>query len=67
MDHGTIAMTLESDLDEAHRQLDELVALGINLDEVTQELLDEGVENFVKPYDELIKAITEKKESLVKA
>jgi len=32
---------------------------------VTQELLDEGVENFVKPYDALIKALTEKKAALI--
>ena len=67
IDHGTIAMTLESHLDEARAQLNELAELGINLEEVTQELLDEGVENFVKPYDELIKAITEKKEALINA
>lgn len=67
LDHGTIAMTLESDLDEARAQLNELATLGINLDEVTKELLDEGVGNFVKPYDELIKTITEKREALIKA
>ena len=65
LDHGTIALTLESDLDEARRQLNELAELGINLDEVTQELLDEGVNNFVEPYDKLIETIHEKKETLV--
>jgi transaldolase len=67
LDHGTVALTLESDLDEARAQLNDLAELGINLDEVTQELLDEGLENFAKPYDELIKAINEKKEALVSA
>jgi transaldolase len=67
IDHGTVALTLESGLDEARAQLEELATLGINLDEVTQELLDEGVENFAKPYDELIKTITEKKDTLVNA
>jgi transaldolase len=67
IDHGTIAMKLESHVDEARAQLDELAALGINLAEVTQELLEEGVENFVKPYDELIKAIEEKKAELINA
>jgi transaldolase len=67
LDHGTVALTLESDLDEARAQLHDLAELGINLDEVTQELLDEGIENFVKPYDELIKALNEKKEALVGA
>src|SRR5688500_3421759 len=65
LDHGTVALTLESGLDESRAQLHQLAELGIDLDEVTRQLLDEGVENFVKPYDELIKTITEKKMELV--
>lgn len=65
LDHGTVAMTLESDLDEARTQLHDLAELGINLDEVAQELLDEGVENFATPYDELIKTLNEKKMELI--
>ena len=67
LDHGAVALTLETGLDEARSQLNELAALGIDLNEVTQQLLDEGVENFVKPYDELIKTITEKKMELISA
>ena len=67
LDHGTVALTLESNLDEARAQLNDLAELGINLDEVTQDLLDEGVKNFVEPYDDLIKTITEKKEELINA
>jgi transaldolase len=65
IDHGTIALTLESELDEARSQLNTLPDLGINLSDVTLELLDEGIENFVKPYDSLIKTITEKKAALI--
>ncbi len=65
MDHGTVALTLESNLDEARARLNSLPELGINLSDVTDELLDEGVENFDKPYDKLIKTITEKKVALV--
>jgi transaldolase/glucose-6-phosphate isomerase len=65
MDHGSIALTLERGLDEAKEQLSSLPELGINLYDVTQELLDEGVENFVKPYDSLLKTINEKKAALV--
>jgi len=67
LDHGAVALTLESDLDEARAQLNDLAELGIHLEEVTQQLLDEGVDNFVKPYDELIKTLTEKKEALINA
>src|SRR6185503_6845539 len=51
LDHGSIALTLETGLDEAQEQLNRLADLGINLADVTQDLLDEGVENFIKPYD----------------
>jgi len=64
LDHGIVALTLESGLDEARAQLNDLAELGISLDEVTQQLLDEGVEN-LKPYDALIKTITEKKMELI--
>ena len=60
-----MALTLETGLDQAHEQLSSLSELGINLYDVTQELLDEGVENFIKSYDLLIKTITEKKAVLV--
>lgn len=65
IDHGTVALTLESELEEAQSQLNALPELGINLSDVTQELLDEGIENFAKPYDSLIKTITEKKAALI--
>ena len=65
LDHGTVALTLESELDEAREQLDSLPALGIHLDEVTQALLDEGVEKFTEPYDSLIHAISQKRSALI--
>ena len=66
MDHGSIALTLERGLDEAQEQLSRLLDLGINLYDVTQELLDEGLENFVKPYDSLLKTIADKKAALIR-
>jgi transaldolase len=65
LEHGTIALTLESNLDEARTQLKELAELGIDLDDVTHQLLIEGVEKFAKPYDALIKTLTEKKVDLI--
>lgn len=65
LDHGKIALTLESGIEEAQLQLQSLPELGINLDDVTQDLLDEGVENFAKPYDSLIKTLTEKRAALL--
>ena len=65
IDHGSIALTLESGLEEAREQLRVLSQVGINLDDPTQELLDEGLENFVKPYDSLLNTISEKKAALI--
>lgn len=65
LDHGNIALALEQGLEEAQEQLNSLPDLGINLADVTQELLDEGVENFIKPYDSLLKTIDEKKAALI--
>ncbi len=65
IDHGTVALTLESELDEAESQLNSLPELGIELYDVTRELLEEGVEKFAKSYDVLIKSINEKKVALI--
>jgi transaldolase len=65
IDHGSIALTLEDGIDEAQEQLNSLPELGINLYDVTQALLDEGLENFDKPYDSLLKTIADKKTALV--
>jgi len=62
MDHGKVAATLENDLDETREQLDQLSKLGIDLDDVTRQLLDEGIEKFSEPYDKLMQSITEKRE-----
>ncbi len=65
IDHGTAALTLENEIDEARAQLSQLAELGIDLDEVAHELLKEGIEKFLQPYDSLIKTITERSEELI--
>lgn len=53
-DHGEPKSRLEQDIDEARRVLERLVELGISLDKMTQELEDEGVDKFNKPFDKLM-------------
>jgi len=60
LDHGKVALTLERDLDEAHAQLAQVERLGIHLNDVTRQLLDEGVEKFIQPFDAVMKNIAEK-------
>ncbi len=67
LDHGTVEVTLDRNLDEARDQLEQLEKLGIDLDEVTRQLLDEGLEKFNKPYDKLIETIAEKQADFITA
>jgi transaldolase len=67
MDHGTVARTHDQDIDMARVQLEQLEKLGVNLDDVTRDLLDEGVEKFVRPYDKLIETIAEKQADFITA
>ncbi len=54
-DHGRPARRLEEPRGaRAARVLADLAELGIDLDQVTAQLIEEGVEKFNKPYDELI-------------
>jgi len=53
-DHGHVADTLESGVDEAKRHVAKLAALGIDLDEVGEVLQVEGVKQFSEAYDKLI-------------
>ena len=48
-------------MDKARQVLKNLAELGINLQEVTQQLEDEGIEKFVKPFNKLETDIRRKK------
>lgn len=59
-DHGTLATTLTEDVSDAEQVMQALAGVGIDIDVVTNDLLQEGVEKFVKPFNSLIDSITEK-------
>jgi transaldolase len=67
LDHGRLERTLDRDLAGAHRSIDELEALGISIERVTGELIDEGVASFAKSFDELIDTIESKRKELAPA
>jgi transaldolase len=60
-EHGAAGDTIEENVDIARDHLDELRALGIDFRQVTDQLLHEGVQKFVEPYDALFAAIDEKR------
>jgi transaldolase len=59
-DHGEPEARLEQGVEEARRILERLPELGIDIDKVTRQLEDEGVEKFNKPFDKLMEALTQK-------
>lgn len=60
-DHGILADTLGLDLDKATETLDRLKKGGIDIDKITQQLEDEGIDKFNKPFEKLLKAIEDQK------
>ncbi len=60
-DHGIAANTLEDGLDKATEALDRLKKAGIDIDKITQQLEDEGIEKFNKPFEKLLQAIEDQK------
>ena len=61
LDHGTVAPTIETDLEEAHAQLFRLDKLGIDLDVITQKLQDDGVASFAESFETLLSSIAGKR------
>jgi transaldolase len=59
-DHGKPAARLEEDKVWSAKVLTTLADLGIDIDEVTQQLEDEGVEKFNKPFDRLMESIEQR-------
>jgi transaldolase len=56
-DHGEPEVRIRAGLDDAHRMLEDLGDLGVDYDEVTRELEEDGIEQFGKSYDDLLATI----------
>ena len=63
-DHGKAEDNLEKGMDKAKQTLERLSELGINIDKITQDLEDEGIDKFVKPFDKLLQGIEDQKKKL---
>jgi transaldolase len=66
-DHGTVADTLEADVDQARATFEKVAAAGVDLDDVWETLEREGVEKFSKSFDELLEGVSEKRSELAGA
>jgi transaldolase len=67
LDHGEVRRTLDRDLHAAHDAIKAVEANGIAMEQVTAELLEEGVTAFAKSFDDLIATIDGKREALATA
>ncbi|MEM1368153.1 MAG: transaldolase [Cyanobacteria bacterium P01_H01_bin.15] len=59
-DHCDPASRIESDLAAAYAAIDGLEDVGINLDNIMAELLAEGIDKFIKPFDSLMESLSGK-------
>jgi transaldolase len=66
-DHCNVADRIEADLDVANAQIAGLKdpEVGIDLDQVMEELLADGIDKFIQPFDTLMQAISDKGKQLV--
>lgn len=63
-DHGKVRPSLEENLDEARAVLEKLGALGIDIEEITRTLEEEGVKSFSDSFEKLADRLAAKRQSL---
>ena len=66
VDHCDPGDRIETDLDAAHKVIDGLKdeAVNIDLDKVMDDLLDEGIDKFIKPFESLMSSLEDKVKQL---
>lgn len=64
-DHGHVADTVESGVDEAVGIMTDLQRVGVDFEAVTRQLLDEGVAKFIAPYDALLANLAQRRDALL--
>lgn len=63
LDHGMVKPTIENGVEESKENLNSLGKLKISLDQVTNELEEEGVDSFRRSFNNLIDSIAKKRAS----
>jgi transaldolase len=66
-DHGEVALTLEQDLEGAHRVFEQVAEAGVDYDDVVVTLEQEGVQKFADSFSELLDGVSAKRGELVSA
>jgi transaldolase / glucose-6-phosphate isomerase len=66
-DHGKVRASLAENVDEAEERMAALQRAGISIDEVTDQLVEEGVRLFANAFDELLGAVSRKRAAMLGA
>ncbi|WP_339031286.1 bifunctional transaldolase/phosoglucose isomerase [Bradyrhizobium symbiodeficiens] len=66
-DHGKPRDSLEENVEDAHRVLEELERSGVSLDAITEELVKDGVKQFADAADKLYGAVAHKRATVLGA
>ncbi|MBI5671080.1 MAG: bifunctional transaldolase/phosoglucose isomerase [Chloroflexi bacterium] len=64
-DHGTVAPTLTENMDQAQEVMDRLAEVGVNFDDVTDQLQIDGVTAFAESFEQLIAQVNAKRDVLL--
>ena len=64
LDHGRVRLSLEENLDGAREALADLDKLGINMEDVTRQLEEEGVKSFADAFTALLQVIEERRATI---
>ncbi len=65
-DHGTVARTIDQDVEEAERVLEELADVGVDMADVAGTLETEGVATFTASFDGLVETLETKQAELAR-
>ncbi|HEV8165011.1 MAG TPA: transaldolase family protein, partial [Actinomycetota bacterium] len=63
-DHGTVARTIDSDVDHAEAVMDRLAEVGVDMDDVGRTLEDQGVASFHQSFAHVLEALQTKARQL---
>ncbi|CAN5322140.1 transaldolase [soil metagenome] len=66
-DHGKVELTLPKDVEAARKLFEDLAAAGVDYDDVSKTLEEEGVQKFVDSFGELLEGIAAKRGELAPA
>jgi transaldolase len=64
IDHGSVHRTVDEGLDEARQVMTDLADVGIDFDSVTAQLEIDGIDLFIKSYDQLLAGVEAKRAAL---